>query len=115
MPYNKSKLTRFQPFASACENGLVFIDKSSFPNEDTYNEYCNELEKFDGGMSGSHVIKDDWCDATASGFNYINIMKHTPSFTMPEMNTSTTRYRSVMNQTTPDFGSGLMNRGGHIA
>jgi len=50
-PSNKSKVTRFQPFASAAEAGLVDYV------EGPWNEaYFFELEGFDG----SRGIKDDF-------------------------------------------------------
>lgn len=69
-PTNKSKLVRAQPFFNACENGFVHIVKSSFPNEKTYNLFMSELEAFDGEPSTTQK-KDDWVDATASAFNYL--------------------------------------------
>lgn len=70
MPNTKSKLKRFEPFSSACENGLVYIVESSFPNKATLDAFYKELESFDGERSTAHR-KDDWADATASGFNYL--------------------------------------------
>lgn len=68
-PGNKSKLTRFSPFAQLAENGFVRIVKKSFPL-DTYNALMKELEQFNGERStGSR--KDDWADAVASGINYL--------------------------------------------
>lgn len=71
MPTQKSKLKRFEPFASACENGLVFIDEESFPNKQTLEAYYKELEAFDGERS-SASRKDDWPDCSASAFNYLS-------------------------------------------
>ncbi|QYC52509.1 terminase large subunit, PBSX family [Salmonella phage SSBI34] len=68
-PGNKSKLTRFSPFAQLAENGFVRIVKKSFPI-DTYNALMKELEQFDGQRS-SGTKKDDWADAVASGINYL--------------------------------------------
>lgn len=82
MPNNKSKLLRFQPFASACQNGLVRIVKSSFPNEATYNKLMMELEGFTGDRSTAHR-KDDAADAIASAFNYISKMKTIRDFVLP--------------------------------
>ena len=82
MPNNKSKIVRFQPFASACQNGLVYIVRSSFPNDATYNAFMKELEGFDGEPSTT-VKKDDWPDATASAFNYISRMKTLHDFKLP--------------------------------
>ena len=85
MPNNKSKLTRFQPFASACSNGLVRVVRSSFPNKSTYDAYMKELESFDGTNS-TPTKKDDWADATASAFNYISKMRTIPDFVLPSTN-----------------------------
>lgn len=70
MPTNKSKLTKFQPFSSAAENGLVYIVESSFPDLHTLNEFYKELEAFNGERS-SRQRKDDWADCTASAFNFL--------------------------------------------
>jgi len=82
MPNNKSKLVRFEPFASACQNGLVRVVRSSFPNKATYDAFMKELEAFDGQPS-TVSRKDDWPDATASAFNYISRMKTIKDFTIP--------------------------------
>ena len=96
VPSNKSKLTRFQPFASACQNGLVKIVRSSFPNDETYNAFMKELESFDGTNSTS-VKKDDWADATASAFNYISRMKTIRDFKLPPLGNTTTLLTPVKN------------------
>lgn len=70
-PIQKSKLSRFTPFASAAENGMIFIDESSFPNKQTLNAFYNELEAFDGERSTASR-KDDWADGIASAFNYLS-------------------------------------------
>jgi len=88
MPTNKSKIVRFQPFASACQNGLVRIVRSSFPNDATYEAYMKEMEAFDGEPS-TVSRKDDWPDATASAFNYISRMKQIKDFVIPSMGSST--------------------------
>lgn len=88
MPSNKSKLVRFEPFASACQNGLVRVVRNSFPNDATYNAYMKELESFTGARSTASR-KDDWADATASAFNYVAKMKTIRDFTLPQ-GTSTT-------------------------
>lgn len=89
MPTNKSKIVRFQPFASACQNGLVHVLRSSFPNKATYDAFMKELESFDGEPSTS-AKKDDWADATASAFNYISRMKTIKDFPMPKSGGSPT-------------------------
>jgi len=84
MPNNKSKILRFQPFATACQNGLVRVVKSSFPNKETYEAYVKELESFTGERSTANR-KDDFADATASSFNYISKMKTIRDFTLPTL------------------------------
>lgn len=74
MPYNQGKLTRFSPFASACENGLVYIDEDSFGNKETLEDFYKELEAFNGERSSANY-KDDRTDCVASGFNYISKKK----------------------------------------
>lgn len=103
MPNNKSKLTRFSPFASACENGLVYIDESSFPNKETLEAFKKELEAFDGERSTS-ARKDDWGDAVASAFNYLSAKRVIKPFTLPPSGGEPTRYNDVMNSTAPSFG-----------
>jgi predicted phage terminase large subunit-like protein len=58
-PSNKSKVIRFQPFASAAEAGLVDYVEGSWTDD-----YFTELELFDG----SRNIKDDQVDATSDAF-----------------------------------------------
>ena len=67
----KSKLTKFQPFASACENGLVFIDEESFGNKPTLEAFYRELESFTGERSTAER-HDDVADAAATTFNYLS-------------------------------------------
>jgi predicted phage terminase large subunit-like protein len=70
MPNTKSKTKRFEPFSSACQNGLVSIVESSFPNKATLDAFYKEMESFCEERSTAHR-KDDWPDATASGFNWL--------------------------------------------
>lgn len=58
MPNNKNKLTRFEPFSSAAEKGLIKIIPSSFRDKRTLDAFLKELESFDGDRSSSHR-KDD--------------------------------------------------------
>lgn len=69
MPSNKSKLTRFSPFAALAQQGMVRIVKSSF-SPDTLESFLTELEKFTGERSTS-TRKDDWADALASAINFL--------------------------------------------
>ena len=70
MPSQNGKLTRYLPFSSAAENGLVYLVKSTF-SPATLDAYFKENEAFDGLRSSDHR-KDDWPDATASAFNYLS-------------------------------------------
>lgn len=70
MPGTKSKMTRYSPFSSACENGLVSIIESTFPNKETLDAFYKENESFNGERSTSER-KDDWADSSASAFNYL--------------------------------------------
>ncbi len=70
MPNNKSKLLKFEPFSTACANGLVYIVESSFPNKQTLENFYKELEQFDGERSTGSK-KDDWADAAASAYNFL--------------------------------------------
>lgn len=75
---NKSKITRFEPFSSAAENGLVKIVKSSFPTLQDYEDFLKELEAFDGSGKGH----DDWVDACADAYNLLSKETYIPSFTI---------------------------------
>lgn len=69
MPTQNGKLTRYLPFSSAAENGLVYLVKNTF-NPATLEAFFKENEAFDGERSSDHR-KDDWPDAVASAFNYL--------------------------------------------
>lgn len=73
MPSNKSKMTRFAPFAAASENGLVKIVTSSF-DKATLEMLYKSLEAFTGERS-TKTYKDDWPDSVASAFNMLNTVK----------------------------------------
>ena len=70
MPGTKSKMTRYSPFSAACENGLVSIIESSFPNKESLEAWYKENEAFNGERSTTER-KDDWPDSAASCFNYL--------------------------------------------
>lgn len=83
MPTNKSKVTKFSPFSSACGAGLIDIVEDSFPDRQTLEQYYKELESFCADRStGSR--KDDWADATASVFNYLNEQEVIPTIVMQD-------------------------------
>jgi phage terminase large subunit-like protein len=68
-----AKERRFSGFSSACQNGLVHVVKSSFDDE-TYEMFMNELEKFDGTAS-TGTKKDDIVDVCADAFNFLQKTK----------------------------------------
>lgn len=80
VPNNKSKVARFSPFSSACENGLVYVVESSFQKK-TLEAYYGELESFTGDNK-SKTIKDDFVDATSSAFNYLCRQQVIPDFSL---------------------------------
>jgi predicted phage terminase large subunit-like protein len=81
-PGNKSKLKRFEPFASAAEQGFVRIVKSTFSPK-TYEALMKELEAFDGERSSTHR-HDDWADAVASAFNFLAASKVHTALAIPD-------------------------------
>jgi phage terminase large subunit-like protein len=72
---SKSKMSKFEPFLSAAQNGLVFIVEDSFPDKRTLELYYKELESFQPDVNGkwrsNRRIKDDWVDVTSDCFNYL--------------------------------------------
>lgn len=69
MPTQNSKLTRYSPFSSACEVGIVYIVESTFTRE-TLDHFHKENEAFDGERS-SRTRKDDFPDSAASAYNFL--------------------------------------------
>lgn len=82
MPSQNSKLTRYVPFSSACENGLVFILEHTFTPA-SLEAFYKEHEAFDGERS-TRVRKDDWPDCSASAFNYLCKKAVLPAFTLAD-------------------------------
>ncbi|AHK11206.1 terminase large subunit [Shewanella sp. phage 1/4] len=78
---NKSKLTRFLPFATAAENGLVKIVRNTFDDK-TYLWIMKELEAFNGERSTS-TKKDDFPDCISTVFNYLCTARSNKAFTLP--------------------------------
>ncbi len=75
------KIKDFGPFASACQQGLVFIVEESF-HPSTLRWIYQEIENFNGERSTSSR-KDDVVDAITIGFNYAITARRpysTPSF-----------------------------------
>lgn len=86
-PTNKSKLTRFQPFATATENGYVYVVKDTFDKK-TLEHIYKQLESFNGERS-TNTRKDEFPDLLASGFNYLMKAKVIKPFTLPNISSQT--------------------------
>ena len=86
MPTNKSKVTKYSPFSSACGAGLVYIVESSFPDKQTLEMFYKENEAFSEERS-TRQRKDDWADTLATAFNYLSKEEVIPSFTLPNFKT----------------------------
>ena len=82
MPAQTSKLTRYVPFSSACENGLVYILEHTF-NKATLEHFHKENESFDGERS-TKLRKDDLPDCSASAFNWLCKKAVIPSFSLED-------------------------------
>jgi phage terminase large subunit-like protein len=87
MPITKSKLTKFLPFATSAENGLVYIVKSTM-TEKTYNYIMAQLERFDGGRS-TNTKRDDFADCIASAYNYLCTARYYSTPYIPDINAPT--------------------------
>lgn len=97
-PNNKSKLVRFTPFSSACQNGSVFIVEDSFPNRETLEHFYVELEQFNGERSTA-TRKDDLPDACASGFNALAKERIAGVVHTPQVNAPTIKSKSKLGST----------------
>lgn len=70
------KISRFKPFATVAEAGLVKVVRGD------WNEaWFTELELFEGERNQ----KDDQVDATADGFNHLSKQLQIPQFALPNM------------------------------
>lgn len=69
-----SKLKKAEPFFTACQNGLVFIVESGWDKAELEIFY-RENEIFDGVTKSSKTRHDDFVDAAATVFNYLNSAK----------------------------------------
>lgn len=95
MPQNKSKLQRYEPFASAAYNGLVYIDEDSFPR-DSLELFLKEHESFTGERSAG-TRHDDWVDATTAGFNFISKKRpFIPISRLPVSDKSSTKKKEIL-------------------
>ena len=86
-PINKNKLTKFLPFATACENKIVHIVESTFSPK-TLSYIYKQLESFDGERSTGSK-RDDFADAIASAFNLLTTKKVTKAYSLPDCTYST--------------------------
>lgn len=93
MPNNKSKLTRFLPFATACENGLVYVLVDTF-DKPTLEFIYKQLEAFDGERSTASK-KDEFPDLYASGFNFISRVRVHRAFSRPNLASRTNALTSL--------------------
>lgn len=84
--HNKAKMTKFEPFATAASNGLVYIVESSF-DRPTLENIKKCLTSFTGERS-TKLYKDDIPDCVATGFNYLNTQQIIPTVVMPSLTKS---------------------------
>lgn len=100
----QSKLLRSEPYATAAQNGFVYIIESAFDPEDLKYFYA-EHERFDGERSAPHKGKwDDIIDAASSGFNYLAKETVIPSFSLGTSNHQT-KFKTVKDTAAPSFGN----------
>lgn len=81
---NKSKVTRFAPFAAVAEAGGVEMVVAEWNGD-----YISELVRFDG----SRNIKDDQVDATADAFHALASDIYLPDFTVPDVMQQTNHFK----------------------
>jgi phage terminase large subunit-like protein len=91
-----SKLKKAEPFFSACQNGLVFIVESSWDRQ-LLELFYKECEQFDGVTKSSRTRHDDFLDAAATVFSYLNTEKvyavpNLSAFTPPPLTTKALAY-----------------------
>jgi predicted phage terminase large subunit-like protein len=77
----QSKLKKAEPFFTAVQNGLVFIHESGW-DKTMLEVFYRELEYFDGITRSTRTRHDDYVDAVASAFNYLNKAR---VFTVPKL------------------------------
>lgn len=86
MPYNKSKILRFEPFCAASHNGYVYFVEDSFDKKVLDYLYL-ELESFDGDKNNG--FKDDVVDCIASAFNYVSRIRIDKPVALPTIQSNT--------------------------
>ena len=87
MPINKSKLTRFQGFATACEIGKVSILVDTFDKK-TLEFIRKQLEAFNGERSTASR-KDEFPDLFATAFNHLSRQRIIKAFSVPQIDSPT--------------------------
>jgi predicted phage terminase large subunit-like protein len=78
---NASKLKKAEPFFTAVQNGLVFVVESGWERK-TLDYFYRECENFDGVTKSTKSRHDDFVDAVATAFNYLNTAK---VYTVPNL------------------------------
>ena len=81
--HTASKISRFEQFATAASNGLVYIVPSTFDVR-TLEHIKKNITSFNGERSG-RTYKDDIADCTATAFNYLNKVQVIPKITLPSL------------------------------
>lgn len=79
-PTNKSKLTRFAPFAAASEAGTIKIVRA-----DWNDVLFEELENFDGGKSRAGGRHDDCVDSLSDAYILLASQVNIPTFSVPDL------------------------------
>ena len=102
MPPTRPKLQKFEPFATAAQNGQVYLVESTW-DPDTLKIYLDELESFNGERSSAQR-KDDFVDCTASAFNQISREKVIPQFSLGEFSESPPTQMSALRNETGYYG-----------
>ncbi|APC44407.1 terminase large subunit [Pseudoalteromonas phage PH357] len=87
MPINKSKLVRFQGFATACEIGKVFVLVDTFDKK-TLEFIRKQLEAFNGERSTA-TRKDEFPDVFATAFNHLSTARVIKPFTPVQISAPT--------------------------
>lgn len=100
MPTTKSKLSKAEPYATAVQNGFVYIVESTFSKE-KLEWFYKEHDLFDGERSTA-TKKDDVIDAAATAFNFLAAERVIPSFHLGSNNTQS-RFAQLNAQVVPDF------------
>jgi len=96
-PNNKTKLVKFQPFATACFNGLVYFLVDTFDKK-TLEFIYKQLEAFDGERSTT-TRHDEFPDLLASAYNYLQKSKVHKAFSMPRVASRNTPYAQFKSST----------------